>query len=559
MNTKIPRLGRRAIAVVGALALGVVALGSPAFAADGNIDPNAKGSILVHKYESGSLSPFGTPDGKTNIDKKTPVADVLFTAYQIKNLDLTKQADWGKLPASVPADACGADFKTPMLTLKDGLAATFDSGKAAEAKTDAQGDSKISELSVGAYLVCETEAPKTVHRRAAAFLVTIPFPDNGASVDSGADNNPDNDPDTESKTKGWLYDVNVYPKNTVVVAPTKDIQVDGAKHGIQTGEQLTFPVTAKVPSIGKDDAFKYFIIQDDFDSSLENGKVASVTLKGVELSAGQDYTKTDGDPASIAFTKAGLDKLKAAPNESVVVTFTADVKSVPADGAIKNTANLYLDTMPGTPDDPQTPPQTPPSTPPNDNPGVPTNPVASNWGDLTITKHDKDNSKALSGATFKIYNAKESFAGACTTEIAADDPATSGDESQPITVNGRSEFTTGGDGTVRVEGLFIDKKVGAAGADSVTPDHADRCYVLVETAAPAGYVLPAGDAAKTAVKVSAGTVTTDDITIDNTKQNVPQLPLTGANGQLLLTIGGVSLLLLAVGGTLVVRHRREKR
>ena len=38
---------------------------------------------------------------------------------------------------------------------------------------------------------------------------------------------------------------------------------------------------------------------------------------------------------------------------------------------------------------------------------------------------------------------------------------------------------------------------------------------------------------------------------------MPQLPLTGANGQLLMTIGGVSLALIAVGSTLVIRSRKR--
>ncbi|MDY5601980.1 MAG: LPXTG cell wall anchor domain-containing protein, partial [Schaalia hyovaginalis] len=87
-----------------------------------------------------------------------------------------------------------------------------------------------------------------------------------------------------------------------------------------------------------------------------------------------------------------------------------------------------------------------------------------------------------------------------------------------------------------------------------------RCYVLKETAAPAGYVLPAGDAALTPLKVTpnATASSTVDVTIDNTKQNVPQLPLTGANGQLLLLIGGSALILLAFGGAFVLRRHGKQ-
>ena len=81
----------------------------------------------------------------------------------------------------------------------------------------------------------------------------------------------------------------------------------------------------------------------------------------------------------------------------------------------------------------------------------------------------------------------------------------------------------------------------------------------METKAPAGFVLPSGDDAVTAVKVKAGTVTTDDVTVENTKQSVPGLPLTGANGMLILTASGAALLMIAVGSVLVARYRERKQ
>ena len=77
----------------------------------------------------------------------------------------------------------------------------------------------------------------------------------------------------------------------------------------------------------------------------------------------------------------------------------------------------------------------------------------------------------------------------------------------------------------------MDSKAGAAGVTGVTPDHTQRCYVLVETKAPAGYVLTTDNSTPVAVK--AGLTADKDVTIDNTKQDVPQLPLTGAAGRVL--------------------------
>ena len=166
------------------------------------------------------------------------VADVVFTAYRITDLDLTTQTAWDGLKnLVVPADACGADYATPSFG-----GHTFDGG-AASAPTDGQGDTTIGSLPVAAYLVCETSAPSTVKTKAASFVVTVPFPNNATNAANG--------------NGEWLYDVNVYPKNTVVLAPSKDVNVTA--NGLKTDSQVTFPVTATVPSIAATDSFKHFV------------------------------------------------------------------------------------------------------------------------------------------------------------------------------------------------------------------------------------------------------------------------------------------------------------
>ena len=132
MSTTARALGRRVAAAAGALAIGVAGLGlasGAAVAADGNIDTSRTGSIIIHKHESGSQGNNGTADGQTGTNGGDPVADVVFTAFPISNLDLTTQAAWDGLKTlSVPATACGADDNTPSLTLPGDAAATFDAG-----------------------------------------------------------------------------------------------------------------------------------------------------------------------------------------------------------------------------------------------------------------------------------------------------------------------------------------------------------------------------------------------------------------------------------------------
>ena len=100
---------------------------------------------------------------------------------------------------------------------------------------------------------------------------------------------------------------------------------------------MTFPVTAKIPSIAATDNFTHFIIDDPLDANMENGKVVSVKIDGVDVPTSY-YTATEGQTVTVGFNSAGLAHLKTKPNSTIEVVFAATVKSVPADGNIRNTA-----------------------------------------------------------------------------------------------------------------------------------------------------------------------------------------------------------------------------
>lgn len=524
------------------LAALALAVAGPAFAASpvtdlGNINQDQTGTIKIHKYESGSLvpetaSPTGTPEAKG-----APVPGVVFTAYRITNVDPKKQADWEMMSKiNVPADACGANWTTPTLTLTDGknTSATFAEGKASE-QTNAQGEASISDLSVGLYLLCETQAPASVQKRAMPFLVSMPTP------------NP-----TADAANGWLYEVNVYPKNVVIEAPKKGIAV--TKNGLKTNDQIEYPVTVKVPSIAKTDQFTYFMVNDVMQTGNVSGSVPAVEIKEADASS---FTAVDTNlykvdtttGTTISFTRAGLSYLQQRPNAQVRVTYKAMANTITANGEIPNTATFYVNTEKKPDVPPQTPPE-PPTTPPGDPqvPPFPTNTVKSSWGDLVITKTDKGNNKPLSGATFEIYNAADPFAADCSTQKSTGDA---------IAVDGKTEFTTGADGTVAIEGLFVDSKEFPAGDEQLKLDHNQRCYVLKETAAPAGYVMPAQPL--TAVAIQAGTTTADNVTINNTRVPVVDMPMTGANGRLLMIIGGSVLALTALGAAFILAKKRRSQ
>ena len=535
---------RRLVPGAAAISLAALALAvaGPAFAASpvtdlGNINQDQTGTIKIHKYESGSLapetaSPTGTPEAKG-----APVPGVVFTAYRITNVDPKKQADWEKVSKiNVPADACGANWTTPTLKIDSTTSATFDSGKASST-TDAQGEASISELPVGLYLLCETQAPASVQKRAMPFLVSMPTP------------NP-----TADAANGWLYEVNVYPKNVVIEAPKKGIAVKA--NGLKTNDQIEYPVTVKVPSIAKTDQFTYFMVNDVMQPGNVSGSAPSVEIKEADASS---FTTVDTSMykvdtttgTTISFTRVGLDYLQTKPNALVRVTYKTMANTITANGEIPNTANFYVSTEKKPDVPPQTPPE-PPTVPPNDPqvPPFPTNTVKSSWGDLVITKTDKGNNKPLSGATFEIYNATDPFAADCSTQKSTGDA---------IAVDGKTEFTTNAEGKVVIEGLFVDSKEFPAGTveDAMALDHAKRCYVLKETAAPAGYVMPA-DPFK-AVAIQAGTTTADDVTINNTRVPIVDMPMTGANGRLLMIIGGSALALTALGAAFILAKKRRSQ
>ena len=529
MKHNASTLGRRAVATAGALTRALLGLASTAQAEDpnyGNIKDTAVGSLTIPKHLTGNGNPIGAPDGTAanNADKGEPVPGVVFTAYPITDVNLKDPAGWDTISAlsqsGVPDSAC-TNPAAPTLaghTLGSGLPSS---------ETNDQGVATISGMPVKAYLVCETKAPGDVIQKAKPFVVTIPHPNTAAE-------------DADGK---WLYDVHVYPKNEAIDVE-KSVQ-EQKVNGYGVGSLVRFPVSSELATLDATSHYKYFQIKDTLDARLSEVTATEVTLEGTVLEA-SDYTvATNGQTVTVTFTASGLAKLKAAATKKVSATFQGKVTSV-GDGSIRNTAQVLTDTVyaeqPPTPEEPPANPADPPTS----------NEVVTRWGDLVITKvdtKDKAQSKAgLKGAEFQLFKAKDAYAGTCSKEK----------EGEAISVGGKTTLTTGDDGTIDVKGLFISDSVDGANRDNQV-NATERCYVLVETKAPAGFVLPSGDDAVTAIKVRSGADATDNVVIENTKQAVPGLPLTGANGMLILTASGAALLMIAVGSVLVARYRERKQ
>ncbi|AIY00898.1 hypothetical protein ART_1299 [Arthrobacter sp. PAMC 25486] len=293
------RLGRLAstlgvVAVGAALAFGSAA---PASAAQ-NIDPEAKGSITVHKFQEPN-TPTGLVHDGTAVDTTglTAIPGVTFSVQQV-GIDLADSANWQQLEGYTVAQA------QKNLT-----------GAAKPLITDGEGVAAFTDLPVGLYLVTETNTgTNNIAFHGEPFLVTIPLA-------------LDND---------WNYDVHVYPKNTVT-GLIKEMD-DSKAHVI--GDAVTYTLKAQVPALPAATELTAFGITDSLDGRLAYAS-ATVTVDSLALEAG-DYTLgATGQEFALTFTPDGLAKLHEVQGKDVTVTLTTSVVSL-GDGAIKNQAQVFI-------------------------------------------------------------------------------------------------------------------------------------------------------------------------------------------------------------------------
>ena len=517
MKHNASTLGRRAAAAAGVLTLAFLGLAPSAVATEtpnyGNIKTEVKGSLAIHKHLTGGGKDIGTPTGTAqNADDKGPAVEgVVFTAYPITDINLKDPAGWDTISnlarTGVPDSAC-TNPAAPTLG-----AHTFGKGMASPA-TNSEGLATITEMPVQAYLVCETTTPGDIVQKAKPFVVTIPHPNTAAGADGQ-----------------WIYDVNVYPKNEAIDVD-KTIQAQKL-NGYGVGSLIKFPVSSTAPTLDAKSFYKYFQLRDTLDDRLSEVTATEVSLEGATLQPTDYQVDTNGQTVTVTFTAEGLKKIKAAPGKKVSAVFQGKVTKAGSNGTITNRAQVISDTVYAEqPPTPETPPTNPDNPPTSDE----------------VTHQQGQTKAGLQGAQFQLYKAKDAYANTCSKVKDGD----------PIAINGQTTLTTDAQGAIDIKGLFISDSIDGADRDN-QKDATERCYVLVETKAPAGYVLPAGDAAVTAVKVKVGEVATDNVTVENTKQSVPGLPLTGANGMLILTASGASLLMIAVGSVLVARYRERKQ
>lgn len=535
---------RRLLAGTGAFALALAGTFATAQLASADVGPDqptapATGSIIIHKREGAQ----GTAGDGTVLTPAPgePLGGVTFTRWQLgfvggtteaptcTTIDLANTDHWTHVPTDT-APATLAGLAALDLCVVDPAA-----GTPFPATHDTTGETSAAGLPKGLFYIQETAAPPTVVGRAAPFFVAVPTP-NG------------ND---------WIYDVNVYPKNTTLYAPTKTINPDGAQpgKGLSVGSNVEWTIEQKIPATntGDGEKLKYAEIYDLLDPRLE---YVSSTLTIVPVAAGADpisltedtdYT-LDSDGVTWVFTPAGLLKLDANPGATIKVVFNTTVLSIGENGAIANPGgdgveNGYGSRFSTKPYDPENPP---PATPGDPDPQT-------YWGALQLKKVDED-AEPLAGAEFKVF-AKGT--GECSA-TAPDTGAVSTGTSQP---DGSVIWTPGGlvreitpaDGdtpavTAPVLGLWIANSADGAIAPTPTKD-----YCVYETKVPAGYT---GAGVQT-VTIEPGLTATFELDVKNVQKEGPDLPLTGAAGTVAMTFGGLLLVGAGVAVALVSRRRNN--
>ncbi|WP_347755740.1 SpaH/EbpB family LPXTG-anchored major pilin [Agrococcus sp. ProA11] len=466
-------LTARIVAGFGAAAIATFAvLGGalPASAAPDNIKIDELGSITVHKFVEPAVATGLANDGSVvDTTGLTALEGVEFTVERVTNIDLSTTAGWMAAEALTPATTTAAN-----LALVGAV------------ETNAAGVAEFEDLPIGVYLVTETATgPNQIAVKAAPFLVSVPLPLNNT----------------------WLYDVNVYPKNSITsIDKTVD---DSSAYGL--GDEVSWTITADVPEVATAADLASFVISDSLDARL--GYVsATVTGTGVTL-VPADYTLVqDGQDVTVTFTPAGLAKLAAANAASITVEIVTTVDEIVTavdgleSGIINNTANLAVNGG-----------------------SFDSSVVSTEWGTIAILKYEAredsdDMTGVLQGAEFQVF-ASEAEALALTN---------------PIEVDGEDTFTSGENGIAFVPGLRADVE-----------------YWIVEIKAPVGYeVSPTPIPAYT---VTAGDVeaTTVDVRVANSQVPAYALPVTGGSGQAAFMIGGAGLLLGALGFMLIRRRKAQ--
>ncbi|MCI1649452.1 SpaH/EbpB family LPXTG-anchored major pilin [Bifidobacterium tibiigranuli] len=544
-------LVRRVAAAAGALALGLAGLAGAAAAANaadpvilqGNIQAGQPTTLTIHKYSGLEASTHDNGLPKDIDASHQPLQGVKFNITPVTAKG-TQQLNANAIDTDPKAWdlISGPDGKTPLdvTTVTEANGYTF--GPSIEVTTDASGIGRLDNgtgdvptLPHGLYLVQEGDdtGNNNIVSKTAPFLVTLPLPKGAAaSIDNGS----------------WIYDVNVYPKNQLLAGPVKTIKPENptdGQTGLKIGDKVQYTIDQIVPSLNAGEKYTSASIFDYLNpDELQFANTVSVQVgtkddEGNFTGSAAPYTYDAANAAwNLTATEPGANPgdpstINLTAGQVVRVVFTAKVLKVTESGVVDNA-------------------------PWNNQPGQPgygsefngkkvpgTTTPHSYWGQLQVTKVVQGNtSQKLAGAEFAVAELPATQNTCSPTAPAAADAVATGTSDD----NGIVQWNSTPSNPL---GLFV------ANSDT-DPNPADfsKDYCLYETKAPAGYILK--DAPQK-VTITPGTTLTagaNDITVEDEQQNHPNLPLTGAAGTVVMTLGGIAL--VAAGGAAYAISRKKQ-
>lgn len=518
-------LRKRLFGLATALAVGLLGLAGAGSASA--VDTNWN-TLVVHKYlgATSSLPHDGTAlteEQLKGLTSQKPLQGVKFKLYQVEGVDV--DTNEGVAVASkignmtLPGDVVTSGI------MVDGTKYTLKAANPAEMTTDAKGEAVFTVqntgLADGVYVVVEDLAgsgdlktdgvavDKAKVTPVAPFAVSVPM--------------------TKSDGETLNKNVHVYPKNQV-----NDLTKTVADKGVNTHDAANkeFTYTLSTTSTGadangdgkmdKEDLGKVYEIVDELPANVEYVKTTA-KINEQDTTDFDATTAKAGNPerttVTVAFKDGGLDKIAA--GAKVEVTFTVKLNSVPSDGLTKNTGQLFPNKWSKDNGKPVVSPE-----------------VVTKHGDIVIKKVNKDD-VALKGAEFAVY----------LDNSAQKDCSNYGDE---IVASGATDEK----GLVSIKGLQLTNFIN--GKDVTEADQ--HPYCLVETKAPSGYQLLPKPIKFSLTK--AGTVAdltaaaeNDGSLVKITNYKNPGLPLTGAQGILLVSVLG--LILVSAGVVLTVKRRKD--
>ncbi|MDO5034838.1 MAG: SpaH/EbpB family LPXTG-anchored major pilin [Actinomycetaceae bacterium] len=472
----------------------------------GSIDVGYKdASIIIHK----KLNPQSTHKATGEKDDSAEGQDLAGIKFVIQKLNYKLDDNDGLKTV--------AALKAENVTEKNYEAGTSKEPTRWEVTTEENGEA-AQNVPVGVYLVTEivpkdsvTAGGKPIDAStilpSKPFLVRVPMP--------------------SSDGKSWNYNVHVYPKNSTDLVEKKVI--DARKNA---GDKITYTINVAAPLVATGDQRTKFVVEDHYDKTkLENVWVTGVKVNDKEIDEGTHYDVLEyPDPGTILveFKKQDEHDEKSAliyeipNNATVTVNLSAKMKDDAVGEIVNNASRIDRD-----------------SSMKADRTRS-AEPVVTYLGKVKVLKQDQGG-KSLSGAKFDIYRC---------------DP--DGDGTYTLNGNAIQTLETGSDGTAVSKGLHVTDYEN----DSQTVRPENQNYCLQETQAPAGYILPEGDAAITPFTITradlvlAGGKATETVkvlpAIENTPSNTPDLPLTGGKGVGLLVVLGA-----AVAGAAVYSARRN--